>query len=282
MKRSRYCAASVLLSLAAGLLLGMSVRAEEVTFRNLSRKYFKDGEGKQLAELVGFQQPIKEVIALKYKVLLFKKGEDGKSAEIPVDPKEYKFKLGDQIRVTVEPLADYYIYIFHVGADGEAGFLLPAEDEDPPLSKKEKPVALPGDGFFEFTPPPGTEQLLVVATEQPVKDRKLLAQVLMKKPGEKLTEAEAELKKTLKATRKALLISVQEQTKQILQNTVLWRGIARGKDREALVKDIRRRGVKQGTFEEPGKDGTSAIYMSSTPSQKKSKLLVTISLTSGK
>ena len=74
--------------------------------------------------------------------------------------------------------------------------------------KANEKVTLPGDGFFEFSPPPGKEQLFVVATEKPVADRDVLASVLTKKPGEELTAEEIELKRTLKATRKAMLISV--------------------------------------------------------------------------
>ena len=42
-----------------------------------------------LAKLVGYTEPVKKVIALEYKVLLF---QDGK--ETPVDPKTYQFKVG--------------------------------------------------------------------------------------------------------------------------------------------------------------------------------------------
>ena len=51
------------------------------TFRNLTRKYFKDGDGKALAELVGFQQPPQKVIALKYKVVMLARDDDGKAVD---------------------------------------------------------------------------------------------------------------------------------------------------------------------------------------------------------
>jgi len=272
----------VLLLLGSFFVAAVATAADPAyQFRSLKRKFFKNGDGQALADLVGFQQPVKEIIALKYKVLLFGRDKYGKPLEKPVDPKSQQFKMGDKVRVTVEPYNDYYVYIFHIGPDGEGQFLLPDENEDPPLAKRDKLVALPGDGFFEFCPPPGTEQLFVVATEEPVADRRLLAKVLGKKPGEALTAEEAQLKKTLKATRKALMLSVQEQTKQILDKTVLWRGLATGEQREELARDIRTRGVKEGTFEEPGTpedDGTSVAFMRTTGPQG-AKLLVSIPLT---
>lgn len=249
--------------------------AEEPTFRDLTRKYFKDGDGNGLAKLVGYTEPVKKVIALEYKVLLF---DDGK--EKPVDPKTYQFKVGDQIRVNIEPLSDYYVYIFHVGASGESGFLLPAKDEDPPLAKAGKPVALPDDGFFQFSEPPGEETLLVVAAEKPIADRAVLTRILSKKPGEKDTPEEEAVRKTLKATRKKVLKSVAETRKEILDHTVMWRGIAaESKPMQQLANEIRTRGVKEGTFEEPTAHGTSAAYMS-CEEHAQPRLLVSIPLKS--
>ena len=252
-----------------------SAWAEEPTFRDLTRKYFKDGNGADLAKLVGYTEPVKKVIALEYKVLL---SQDGK--EVPVDPKTHEFKVGDKIRVSIKPLSDYYVYIYHVGASGQSGFLLPAKDEDPPLAKAGKPVALPDDGFFEFTAPPGEETLLVVAAEKPVADRAVLARILGKKPGEKDTPEEQAVRKTLKATRKKVLKSVDETRKEILDHTVMWRGItAEEKPMRQLAQEIRTRGVTEGTFEEPTANGTSALYMS-CDAKGQPRLLVSIPLKS--
>jgi hypothetical protein len=249
--------------------------AEEPTFRDLTRKYFKDGNGTDLAKLVGYTDPVKKVIAMEYKVLLF---EDGK--EVPVDPKTHEFRVGDKIRVSIEPLSDYYVYIYHVGASGQGGFLLPDKDEDPPLAKKGRPVALPDDGFFEFAVPPGEETLMVVAAEKPIADRAVLASILSKKPGEKDTPEEEAVRKTLKATRKKVLKSVEETSKEILDHTVMWRGIAaEEKPMQQLADEIRTRGVKEGTFEEPTTNGTSALYMSSKE-EGQPRLLVSIPLKS--
>ena len=149
MRFTRWHAAALL---CAGVCLATAAaQAEEPMFRDLARKYFKDGDGADLAKLVGYSRPVKQVMALEYKVLLF---ADGK--ETPVDPKTYDFRLGDKIRVQIPPLADYYVYIYHIGASGNKEFLLPDKDEDPPLAKSGKPLALPDNGFLEFTRRPAT------------------------------------------------------------------------------------------------------------------------------
>jgi hypothetical protein len=264
--------AFVFLSLPALLL------AEEPTFRDLTRKYFKDGDGAEMAKLIGYKQPVKKVIALDYKVLVF---QDGK--ETPVDPKNHEFKVGDKVRVMVEPLNDYYVYIFHIGASGESSFLVPTQDEDPPLAKAGNAVPIPDDGFIEFTEPAGEETLLVVATEKPVADRAVLAKVLAKKPGEVDTPAELAMRKTLKATVKKALKSVHERQQELLDKTVSWRGLtADPKATEEMKADVEKRGVKEGTFEEPtiGKTGaTSAVYASENL-EEQAKLLVSIPLKS--
>jgi hypothetical protein len=262
----------------AGICLAAATAlADDVTFRDLARKYFKDGDGGELGKLVGYSKPVKQVIALDYKVLIFAGGK-----ETAVDPKTYNFRVGDKIRVEIEPLSDYYVYIFHVGASGKKEFLLPAENEVPPLAKAGKPVALPGDGFLEFTEPPGDEQLLVVATEKPVTDQSVLARVLTKKPGEADTPEEEAVRKTIKATVSKAMKSARERQKEIMNNTVMYRGLPNGDAMKELVDDIHTRGVSEGTIEEPsrgGKSGTCALYVSMAK-QGDARLLVTIPLKS--
>ncbi len=94
MRSLRWHAAALLC--AGACLATAAASADDATFRDLARKYFKDGDGGELAKLVGYSQPVKQVIALEYKVLLFK---DGK--ETPVDPKTYDFRIGDKIRVEI-------------------------------------------------------------------------------------------------------------------------------------------------------------------------------------
>jgi hypothetical protein len=258
-------------------LATVSVMADDVTFRDLARKYFKDGDGSDMAKLVGYSAPVKQVIALEYKVLLFADGR-----ETVVDPKTYDFRIGDKIRVAIEPLNDYYVYIFHIGASGTKKFLLPAENEQPPLAKAGKPLVLPDDGYLEFSEPPGEESLLVVATEKPVADRAVLASVLTKKPGEKDTPEEQAVRKTIRATVSKAMKSARERQKEIMGNTVMYRGLTNDAAIKDLVNDVHSRGVSEGTFEEPSRDrkgGTCALYISMTKREEAS-LLVTIPLKS--
>jgi hypothetical protein len=263
--------------LGAAVCLSATARADDVTFRDLARKYFKNGDGGELAKLVGYSKPVKQVIALEYKVLLFKDGH-----ETAVDPKTTNFRIGDKIRVEIEPLNDYYVYIFHIGASGKKEFLLPAEDEQPPMSKAGKPLALPGDGFLEFTDPAGDEALLVVATEKPVENRAILARVLTKKPGEQDTPEEEAVRKTIKATVTKAMKSARERQKEIMNNTVMYRGLTTDAAMNDLVNDVNARGVTDGTIEEPSRDkkgGTCALYVSMTK-RDEARLLVTIPLKS--
>ena len=280
MRRLNWCLATVLgivVCLGYGLTPA-AARAGDITFRDLARKYFKDGDGADMAKLVGYVKPVKQVIALEYKVLLFANGH-----ETPVDPKTYNFRIGDKIRISIEPLNDYYVYIFHVGASGKKGFLLPADEEQPPLAKAGKSLSLPGDGFLEFSDPAGEEKLLVVATEKPVADRAVLARVLTKSPDEKDTPEEEAVRKTIKATVTKAMKSARERQKEILNNTVMYRGLTTDPSAiKSLVDDVHARGVSEGTFEEtsPGnKDGTCALYITMSK-QGQARLLVTIPLKS--
>jgi hypothetical protein len=119
-----------------------------------------------------------------------------------------------------------------------------------------------------------------VAAEKPIADRAVLARILGKKPGEKDTPEEQAVRKTLKAIRKGVLKSVAETRQEVLDHTVMWRGIAGdSKPIRQLADEIRTRGVKDGTFEEPTAQGTSALYMSCRE-EGQPKLLVTIPLKS--
>jgi hypothetical protein len=190
--------------------------------------------------------------------------------------------VGDKIRLAIEPLNDCYVYISHIGASGKGTFLLPSEAEQPPLAKGGKRLPLPLDGYLEFNEPTGEETVLVVATEKPVADRAVLASVLTKKPDEKLTPEEEAVSKTIKATVKKAMKSAREKQKELLGNTVMYRGLTSGSELQDMVKDIQSRKVTEGTFEEPSHDGaggTCALYIS-TEKGEQSRLLVTIPLKS--
>jgi len=293
------------LAASLGLLVLLSVRVglaeDKVRFRDLCDAMFDEGKGEDIAKLIGYQVPATQVIALQYKVLLYEKSGD-KAAEKTVDPKTYPFKVGDRIRLTVEPFTKSYIYIFHVGASGKQMFLLPREVrgapgavpepvrkwKEPPLVEAKQQVSLPRDGFFEFVAPPGSEKLLVVAAQKPVPDMNVLASVLSKfnDPKAVLTPEEQEVKKTLNATVEANLKSVQEREIEKRDQVVKFRGIGDETERKELAEDVRTRAPASATLELPGakpSQGTLAVYISVRPGDKQggpSSLLVTIPLKS--
>ena len=283
MKRLHYCGTRTLLLLyLASLLASGALAADQPTFRDLARKYVKDGDGTELAKLIGYSEPVKKVIALEYKVLLLVRDQSGKLVEKPVDPKAHEFKVGDKVRLAIEPISDYYVYIFTIAASGDSYFLLPEEGEELTMVKGGTTIALPDDGFIEFCEPPGEETVLVVATEKPVTDRDVLARVLSKKPGQQDTPEEQAVRKTLKATVKKALKSVRERQQELLDKTVMYRGLTTEDQMQELARDVRTRGVTEGTFEEPTPNvtgGTSAMYVS-MKAEEEPRLLVSIPLKS--
>ncbi len=282
----RFAHYSLLTVAVLGLLLGLSPdgavgAAPEVTFRDLVFKSFETNDFDELGQTVGQTGPLKQVIALEYKVLLLKDGE-----ETVVDPKVRPFKLGDKIRITVQPLKDSYIYIFHIGASGKSSFLVPQADKEPPLIKANEDVVLPSDGYFEFVTPPGNEQLKVVASEDPVPDLPLLARVLTKDPKD-YTEEEKQVRNRLSATVEANLRSVEEEEQAKRKKLVTFRGI--GAEVKKAAAETKSSGADKTVVEVPGdkkSDGTVVVFVSTEEGAdtegKRSSLLVTIPLKSQK
>jgi hypothetical protein len=247
---------------------------DEMTFRDLVRKYTKDGDGKTLAKNIGFSKDVEHVVALEYAVLLKAGGK-----ETPVaDLKTYQFKLGDRIRVKIQPVSNAYIYILHEGASGHRLCLLPTSEEKPSLVKGGDSVSLPEDGYFEFAEPPGNEQLLVVATEKPISDLAGLTNVVFNKPDDQLTPQEKEIKKNIKA-------KVQERLKSIREHqaeTTTYRGLLGDEAMKDFSRDVKRSGATETVIEEPagGKTGSTFTMVATTKSDAQPALFVTIPLRS--
>lgn len=244
-------------ALAAALLLHWAATvasAEEATLRDLVRKYAKDGNGQTLAKKIGFTKTPEHVVALEYSVLLT---TDGKETAI-ADLKSHQFKLGDRIRVKIEPVGSAYLYILHEGASGTRTCLLPTSDEKAPLVSAGKSVILPDDGFFEFTEPPGDEQLLVVATEKPISDLAGLANVVFNKPDEQLTAQEKEIKQGIKAKVHKRLNSIREH--QAAMTT--YRGLLSEDAMQDFTKKVEQSSATETAIEEPaGGNKTSTFSM---------------------
>lgn len=268
---------------------------DEPTLRDLVRKYVRRQDQVVAASSTAGPKKgdvpdklpgdLRKVIALEYTVLLLKNEDDQeKPEEEPIDPHQHEFKLGDKIRVQVEPLSDLYIYIFHEGASGERICLLPEEDETPPLAKRERSLRLPtGGGYFEFKTPAGEERLIVVATEEKV-DRDVLAALVFKKPDEKLSSEEEAIQQKLKARAQKTLKSIREQREQgtkfrgLFTDEVLAKVSDELKDEGGTraVLEEPPHGAEKSTFSmsvSPDKDGAGELFVSiplkSTSDEKK-------------
>ena len=262
-------------ALAALMMSATSVAggAEGATFRDLVRKYNKDGNGKTLAQSVGLSKPVEQVVALEYTVLLRSDGN-----EQAVDPRTHRFRIGDQIRIRVQPVGDVYLYVFHEGASGQRLCLLPIEQEKVPFVGAGKVVNLPDDGYFEFDVPPGNEELLVVATEKPTADLAALSNVVFKKPESELTPQEKDIKKTLKASVQKTLQSIRERQNE----STNYRGLLDEDAMKSLARKVESSGATRTVIEEPPTRSNSSTFASVIDTQPdvKPNLLISIPLKS--
>jgi len=275
MNRASCCSIrrALMVACLAPLLAAQAGLAEEQALRDLVRRYAKDGNGELIAKATGFSKPVEHVVALEYEVLLRVDGE-----EKAVDPDRHQFKLGDQVRVRIEPMVDTYIYIYHKGASGKHGILLPTEEEKAPFVKQGTPVELPGDGYFEFVPPPGAEELMVVATEEPISDLALLASTLFKQDDSLCTPEEQALKKKLTARVRKTLQSIRERHEE----SVTFRGLPTPEARKKFVQEVRRTGTTRAVVSEsPGGESSGTFAMvASTEADDRPNLFVSIPLKS--
>lgn len=270
-RKWRKIAGVVLMSFSAAALCP-TARADEPTVRDLVRKHIQQQEqsksGGQEDALPG---DLRKVIALEYTVLLIKGGK-----EEAVDPHAHNFQLGDRIRVQIEPLSDLYIYIFHEGTTGTRSCLLPADEEKPPLAKRDQTLRLPHDGYFEFEAPAGDERLIVVATEAPV-EKKILATLVFKQPGEKLSSEEEAIQQKLKGRVHKTLKSIREQA-----SGAKFRGMFSDALLSEVGEKLKDEGSTRALLEEPphGKQ-KSTFSMSVSPDKEgASELFVSIPLKS--
>jgi hypothetical protein len=236
----------------------LTARADGPSFRDIVRSHLASNKGstKLTAEQSAALELPKDVdtlIALEYTFLLRRDGQ-----ETPVDPREYEFVVGDQIRVEISPLQDLYIYIFHKGASGEQTCLLPevGKGEKAPMVKRGEKTRLPDDGsVFEFTTPPGQEELIVVATEKPSEDLDALHQAIFN-PDNLTPESEAQLK-NVKSKATERLKSLEKR----LSNQVGFRGIL---TRDAIANATRKAvesDKEQLFFEEPPVEGEKSTLV---------------------
>lgn len=234
-----------------------AVRGEDEVFRNLARTGIQKEDGRALANLTGLANPVQHVVAVEYEVLLYEK--DSLRA---VNPDQHEFQLGDRIRVKIQPVADTYIYIFNKGTDSQYHILMPTEQETAPFVRAGTLVELPENEYFEFVPPAGNEELIVIATKVPVADLALLASALVEKPDEECTPEERKLKSSCIATAKKVLHSIRERQDRDVQ----YRGLGEGDSPADFAAEMRRKKASRVMVKElPGsrEGSTFAMFASS-------------------
>ena len=211
------------------------------------------------------------VVALEYTVLLHKDG-----SERPIDPGEYKFAIGDEFRIRIEPKDDIYIYIFTEGPKGEKACLLPETDEHPTLAKSGKIIELPADGYFQFETPPGEEKLIVVAAAEPSKDLAALANAVFQKQDQLLTPKEKEQKQKIVGQFEKKLQSTEKEKLSGAKT----RGVLSKESVDEFSSKLKSK--DHGTFEEPphGAETSTFAMAVSHHGARKPELLINISLKS--
>ncbi len=260
---------------------------DERRFRALVRRFFQDTENQQsdsmaskaVGQAIGLPEGVGNAVALEHTILQRTPG-----GERAVDAVSHRFRLGDEIRVRIEPLSDVYIYIFNRGPGGRLTALLPEDDETPPHVKAGRSVVLPDDGYFEFVPPAGSEELLVIATHEPVASLQALAGSLMHKSPEELTPAEkTEANRITQAAQSALNHVFEVQT-----TGARHRGLMTPEAQAELATKVREVSTASGarsrqiTVEEPphANEGSTLAVAATPPGTERPKLMVTITLKS--
>jgi hypothetical protein len=284
------------LVVAAGAVLAASapnvVQAQDDEgrrFRPLVRRYFEEKQQEtptapaavtpDLAKAIGLPEGMGSVVALEHTIL--QRTPDGETA---VDAASHRFRIGDEIRVRIEPLSDVYIYIFNRGPSGTLTALVPTDEETPPFVKGGASMVLPDDGYLEFVPPAGSEELLVIATEQPVQNLQALAGSLMHKAAEELTAEEKAEADRVHAAALSVLDDIFEMQTAGVRHRGLLTPEAQAKVAAASQKRATDRGARsrQVTIEEPPheNEGSTMAIAAMPEGAGKARLLVTISLKS--
>ena len=90
-------------------------------------------------------------------------------SEMDVDP-GVRFKSGDRVRFTFESNIDGYLYVAQLGSSGRWTVLFPNPDinEGRNTVKQFEKYPVPADGWFTFDSNPGTEQVFVFLSREPL------------------------------------------------------------------------------------------------------------------
>jgi hypothetical protein len=105
---------------------------------------------------------------------------------VGVDPDKTEFRSADQVRITLQPNQDAYVYIVQRGSSGNWSLLFPspAIDNGRNLIPAFRSVGVPGTGneAFTFDDQPGEERLVLIVSRNPIDAERLVA--LLRTPEE--------------------------------------------------------------------------------------------------
>jgi hypothetical protein len=148
---------------------------------------------------------------------------------------EQRFRHGQRFRLRIEAATDLYIYVLVHNSDGTHEVLLPEKPAQVPLVKAGQTAYLPAQNAFRFSPPPGKEQLRLLASPKvlPWVEPRELWQL---ENGQTLTSEQQATLDQLKSVRtRSIDAAIQSQGKMKSVANIL-----------AAVKDIERGSLTRG------------------------------------
>jgi len=86
------------------------------------------------------------------------------------------YQVGEEVRISVRPSADSYVYVFDVKPNGEITQIFPNRFDDDNFVRAGRTVTLPPSGaryMFNIAPPRGLSKVIAVASRTPLDTRQL-------------------------------------------------------------------------------------------------------------
>lgn len=255
-------------------VLSATAQGAEPTLREILRRYVSHRtEAVEHEPPPGYPGDASHIIALEYAVQLRRDGLDE-----PVDPAKYRFHIGDQIRVRIQPFSDLYVYVFFEDEQGCRHCLLPTDKNSPRLAKSDQPIELPTDGtVFEFEAGSKGETLVLVASNVIDADLSTLCDAVCKKRDAILTPDERSTQLELRQRNDKAISSIRSRQSM----AVAFRGQLSTQALTRVSAEMEERNAVDATIlEPPGKDQPSTLAMFISKSESPPRLAVSIPLQS--
>ncbi len=102
--------------------------------------------------------------------LRYRMTQQSGGTEVDVDPATAVFRNGDKVRLSFESNIDGFLYVVTQGSSGRWAVLFPHPDSNGGRNtiKRAEEYIVPPDGWFNFEGPPGTEQVFVLLSKEPL------------------------------------------------------------------------------------------------------------------